>query len=254
MSNCKKRTPKPMTCPYCKKSAVFLDNAWVCKPCNAMAKVDPKSRKRLSVIANEKLRSLHRDLTKKIYSTIDLMVVCGYSKTKARSIIIKEINKKLSMKMTNTVVQFLDETTCKRIMNVVSQFKLQVKPICPYCSSKAQFIAEKSIFRCDPCDAQVGIHKSNNEPLGTLANPPLRRARMDAHSFFDPLWKYKMKKDSTTIRQARKSAYQWLADSMEIHVNDCHIAMFNIEQCQKVQKICQPYVARALRNINTIAQ
>lgn len=249
MSNRKKQTQKPMTCPYCKKHAVFLQNSWVCKPCNAIAQVDISTKKRLSVMANLKLRTLHKQLTKKIYATLDLMVICQYSKTQAKSKIINEINKKLSMKMKNLIVQFFDETTCKRIMSVVSQLKAQVKPLCPYCSKTSVFIAEKSIYRCGPCDAQVGIHKNNNEPLGTLANLELRRARMDAHGHFDPLWKYKMKKDSTTISQARKSGYKWLANSMGIHVNDCHIAMFDLDQCKTVQNICKPYVAMALRNL-----
>lgn len=72
-------------------------------------------------------------------------------------------------------------------------------PICPYCNQTSALVDSAVIYgesygmiwRCEPCDAHVGVHQDspNFEPLGTLANFHLRRARNKAHAMFDPLWK-----------------------------------------------------------------
>lgn len=37
----------------------------------------------------------------------------------------------------------------------------------------------------------------------------------------------------------RKSAYTWLARQLDIGVNDCHIAMFNLETCRLVVTVAK---------------
>ena len=49
---------------------------------------------------------------------------------------------------------------------------------------------------------------------------------MKAHSLFDQLWKGK--------RKSRSEAYEELADHMDLFLSECHIALFNEAECQKV--------------------
>jgi len=66
-------------------------------------------------------------------------------------------------------------------------------------------------------------------PLGRLANAELRSAKSAAHAMFDPLWKSK--------KMRRSQAYSWLAAQMKIKPEDCHIGMFDVEQCKQVFQI-----------------
>jgi hypothetical protein len=116
-----------------------------------------------------------------------------------------------------------------------------IPPICPYCSNQSvqvgglklyphrEDLASKTFYLCEPCDAFVGTHKGTNKPLGTLANKPLREIRKLAHATFDPLWK--------DGQYGRGEAYRRLAKAMGITREDCHIAMFSIEQCKSVIQV-----------------
>lgn len=118
--------------------------------------------------------------------------------------------------------------------------RLQEAPICPYCGKDSEHVdgtaiyphrpdlAVKKFWRCQPCDAYVGCHLGTPEPLGSLANAELRKARSEAHSAFDALWVFN---DSPLTR---KEAYVWLAAELGIEAAACHIAMFDLETCQKV--------------------
>jgi hypothetical protein len=117
---------------------------------------------------------------------------------------------------------------------------------CPYCGKEAELVggdvvyphrpdlAHKKIWRCVPCDARVGCHDKSGEPLGRLANGPLRRAKMDAHAAFDPLWKREM---GGTMK--RGDAYEWLAKQMGLTEDECHMGMFDLEQCNQVVRVCK---------------
>jgi len=107
--------------------------------------------------------------------------------------------------------------------------------ICGYCDKRPQLVTGKEVYPhlpklrvkkfyyCAPCNALVGCHEGTTAPLGSLAKPELRKARMSAHAAFDPLWRNgKMK---------RKSAYKRLADFLGIEITKCHIGMFNETQC-----------------------
>lgn len=114
--------------------------------------------------------------------------------------------------------------------------------LCGYCGYHAELRTGKEVYPhmpeladgnywvCSPCDARVGCHKSNKrhgmsgkEPLGVLANGALRKARSEAHKQFDRLWK--------TGRMSRTAAYKFLSQRLALHPDDCHIALFDIEQC-----------------------
>lgn len=123
-----------------------------------------------------------------------------------------------------------------------------MKVICPYCDRQARLVTgntiyphrpdlfAKKFYLCSPCDAWVGCHPAQNAkgggmgdgstPMGRLANAELRKAKQAAHAAFDPLWKSGL--------MSRASAYKRLADTMRISRNNCHIGMFDVEQCNAV--------------------
>lgn len=130
-----------------------------------------------------------------------------------------------------------------------------VAPFCPYCGQVAVLlISSAKLYRgtdygaawaCPSwpeCDSYVGCHPGTTDPLGRLANKELRRAKSKAHATFDPLWK-----NSKPKKGARGRGYRWLAQQLGIEPADCHIGMFDVETCQRVVKLCQPYYDRIRR-------
>lgn len=117
-----------------------------------------------------------------------------------------------------------------------------MKVVCPYCKADAELINSAEIYGrsygmmwiCRPCDAYVGCHKNskNNMPLGRLANAELREAKKAAHVAFDTLWKGQG-------FGARRAAYAWLARTLSIHPQKCHIGMMDVDMCDKVIEVCQ---------------
>lgn len=114
--------------------------------------------------------------------------------------------------------------------------------LCSYCGKPAEFVdgtrlygrpgewSSKHFWVCFDCEAWVGCHKANsrygfegNEPLGTLANKWLRKARLRVHGVLDPLWQ------SKSI--ARTTLYYWLATKLDIPVEECHVGLFDLNRC-----------------------
>lgn len=121
---------------------------------------------------------------------------------------------------------------------------------CPYCGSNAELKDSKIIYGVDygmmyicsnfpKCDSYVGTHKKGLKPLGTLANKELREKRNQTHKLFDGLWQRKLK--LTADKKARKKAYKWLSQQLGIEVKDTHIALFDIDMCNRVMSLCRPY-------------
>lgn len=124
-------------------------------------------------------------------------------------------------------------------------------PCCPYCKAQAELVTGKEIYphrpdlfakkfwRCLPCDAYVGCHDAGNgygdgtRPLGILANAQLRLAKSNVHNVFDDIWKLGF--------MTRRKAYSWLAKEMGIRFDDCHIGMFNVEQCSQAIGACEQW-------------
>lgn len=115
---------------------------------------------------------------------------------------------------------------------------------CPYCGSTIQKSDSKIIYgksfgdvyicqRYPICDSYVGCHKKSGKPLGRLANKELRTWKVRAHNSFDPLWK--------SGDMTRTEAYSWLADKMGIDKKDCHIGMFDAEQCKEVVRVMKGF-------------
>lgn len=119
--------------------------------------------------------------------------------------------------------------------------------ICDYCNTATRLakgneiyphrpdLASLNFYLCDSCGAYVGCHKNGDgkRPLGRVANAELRRAKSKAHAAFDPLWK--------SGRMTRGAAYTALAKSMGIYKEQCHIGMFNVEQCEYVVAWCEGF-------------
>lgn len=114
---------------------------------------------------------------------------------------------------------------------------------CPYCGATAQLVDSsavykgrtdlwgKAIYVCTPCDARVGCHAGTAVPLGRLANAELRQAKVDAHAAFDPLWR--------TGGYTRGTAYRWLQKAMGRTRAECHIGLFDVDDCRKVTELCK---------------
>lgn len=125
---------------------------------------------------------------------------------------------------------------------------ITMKVICPYCGNEANLVlgieiypgresaARKLFYECLPCDAHVGCHRDSTTPFGTLANYELRGLRQKTHREFD--WLYKNPEKS---RMRRKDSYKWLARQLDIAPEDCHIGMFDRNQCKRAIAIVQAY-------------
>ena len=123
-----------------------------------------------------------------------------------------------------------------------------MNPICTYCGKESLKVCGKEIYphrkdlykkifyKCNDCNAYVGCHENTDKPLGILADENLRKIKTMAHRVFDPLWK-------NNIFLNRLDAYKWLSEKMNIPLSECHIGMFNTEQCLKVIKYCSEKLA-----------
>jgi hypothetical protein len=117
--------------------------------------------------------------------------------------------------------------------------------ICPYCEGEAALVdsevinvrPSRKIYLCRPCDAYVGVHKSDDSPLGTPANFPLRKQRIRVHGVFDPLWQEGVAVGYGSKRRARSVCYRWLALKLGIQVEDCHVGQFDAAMCRLALKI-----------------
>lgn len=122
---------------------------------------------------------------------------------------------------------------------------------CPYCDRRAELIDSAEIYHgrsygprwiCRPCDAHCGCHPGTTKPLGTLANPETRAARVRAHAAFDPLWQmadrlYPNARHPRRLRNlARGRAYAWLAQ--QLNVEECHIGESFKHTCDQIVQVC----------------
>lgn len=119
---------------------------------------------------------------------------------------------------------------------------------CPYCGNKPVKIDSKEIYgksygfmwMCIKCKAYVGCHPGTGRALGRLANAELRRAKQEAHKWFDGMWRAAIKRGRGKS-QARKAAYNWLSKELRIPLDLTHIGMFDLEMCKQVIKLCKKY-------------
>lgn len=67
------------------------------------------------------------------------------------------------------------------------------------------------IYYCPQCGAYVGVHKGTDRAKGRLANAELRRCKIEAHRYFDELYKRGLMR--------RREAYKWLSDQTGYYGN-----------------------------------
>ena len=121
---------------------------------------------------------------------------------------------------------------------------------CPYCGEQVCFLKSSEevygkdygpLYACLPCKAWVGCHPNTTKPLGILANSELRHRKRMAHYYFDRLWKRKMYKEKCTKGRARRKGYKWLSEQLSVPKELCHIGMFDVETCKRVEELCKQF-------------
>jgi hypothetical protein len=104
---------------------------------------------------------------------------------------------------------------------------------CPDCKCDTELIDSIKIYikksygmayRCPVCYAYVGCHKNTTIALGRVAGKRLRKAKKEAHKYFDMIWKNE--------NLTRPETYNWLSETLNINKGLCHIGMFNLRQCE----------------------
>lgn len=82
-------------------------------------------------------------------------------------------------------------------------------------------------------NGNVGTHKPRpREALGLLADARMRAGKQMCHAVFDSKWKGKPK-----AHKKRQDLYRWLAQRMDIPIDDCHFGYFDLTQLRKAYKI-----------------
>lgn len=118
---------------------------------------------------------------------------------------------------------------------------LPIPTTCRYCQSDVRLVQNSAIYgrafgdwpyayRCSGCDAHIGLHPSTDLPLGTLANPKLRGARIASKAAFSRL------RESRGFSRSR--AYEWLAEAMNISRDVCHFGWFELGDCELAKLVC----------------
>ena len=115
---------------------------------------------------------------------------------------------------------------------------------CPYCGSPAVLrdasyvygsnAFEGKLYVCGhypACDSYVAAHKKTRLPMGTLADPELRRRRVQAHAAFDRLWQSGL--------MTKRQAYLWLRAKLDLPEQEAHIGKFSILRCELVIQLCE---------------
>lgn len=127
-------------------------------------------------------------------------------------------------------------------------------PDCPYCGAPSFFLQNSAciyhgndygpVYICPPCQAWVGCHPGTTRPLGRLADAELRKAKIRTHDEFDRTWRalFERRRRSDpkySHRRARGSRYKRLAELLGITQQDCHIGIFDVQQCMQVVDLCR---------------
>lgn len=137
----------------------------------------------------------------------------------------------------------ISQKSIKRVLNPIP-----IPLLCPHCTGNVKLQSNSVIYngteygkwpytyRCQRtgCHAYVGVHPQTFIPLGTLATAPMRDARKKAKAAFEPLY--------NGGPFSRTDAYKWLAGQLGIrNYAECHIAWFDVAQCNRVIIACQNY-------------
>ena len=111
---------------------------------------------------------------------------------------------------------------------------------CNLCGGYVQYISNHLIYgkkygsgkcyHCTKCGALVGTHKYNpRKAYGILADKQMRKLKVQCHDLFDKRWKGR--------KTSRHDAYKWLANELNIPIQDCHFGYFDLETLQRAYQI-----------------
>jgi len=112
---------------------------------------------------------------------------------------------------------------------------------CPECGAEMRLIDSRNgmFYSCvnfPDCKTTHGCHKDGS-PLGIPGNKETRLARIEAHRWFDALWK--------TKKLTRGKSYRMLQDFMHMDRDACHIGRFTKVECEKAtifaKGVCKMY-------------
>lgn len=118
--------------------------------------------------------------------------------------------------------------------------------VCIHCNSPCRLIRSGEVYgrnhdhgwlwSCPRCsDSFVGCHPGTKDALGFAADSRTRKARNILHKdCIDPIWRNAPKKDR---REARRAVYWFLSEAMSLDADECHVAMFDIEQCRQAWRL-----------------
>ena len=79
------------------------------------------------------------------------------------------------------------------------------------------------------CRGSVGAHP-DGKPLGSIADPETKKARMQVHALIDPIWKNES--SGRARRRKRASVYRWLARLLNIR--EYHTGNLTAQQCREL--------------------
>ncbi len=121
---------------------------------------------------------------------------------------------------------------------------MDIPKVCRYCGGKIVKThsnvlyrkGKESIYLCTMCNAYVGCYKGTDQPMGKVANTVLRLKRQETHQVFDRFWK--------GCGWTRSAAYRWLAGELRLPVGEAHIGMMEMDDCEKVIRLCRDYVVK----------
>lgn len=126
--------------------------------------------------------------------------------------------------------------------------------ICPDCGAemtlrstakyKTRDGKDKMFYGCSRfpnCRAIHGAHP-DGKPLGIPGNQETKAARIKAHAAMDKVVQERGWGKDAKDPRARRGLYLWLGRKMGFEEREiaekCHIAMFDVNQCQRVIEIC----------------
>lgn len=90
------------------------------------------------------------------------------------------------------------------------------------------------VWHCLDCLALVGCHEGTDIPLGYMADAATREARYHVHKVFDRLWRGRK-------QLSRAEAYIWMAQVLQLKVEDAHIGMLTLEQCEALTRAVEEF-------------
>ncbi len=124
---------------------------------------------------------------------------------------------------------------------------------CQYCGGSVVLRSADGIYRKNPnhtmlyvcsnyprCDAYVRTHSGTSIPVGTLANPRLRKLRHQAHYYFNQLYYSGL--------MSKQEAYLWLTELLQIPPSEAHIGLLGEYYCNEVIKESKKLLAQRKQN------